>query len=151
MPNSAEHDAKYRLNRALLDSGLSATSPEWAAVVAFYAAVHLVERLAAAEARGPVHHRTHADRFRYLRAHRQHRSILREYAELQDASEISRYGTINQFRASYPGAAVQDQLIDVHLRAIEEYVAAYFAPPPSPPPGPSVPPAPPPTGGLTAT
>src|SRR6266487_1818659 len=119
MPNSAEHDAKYRLNRALLDSGLSTMSPEWAVVVAFYAAIQLVERLAAAEARGPVHHRTHADRFRYLRAHRQHRAILRDYSALQDASEISRYGTINQFQSSYPSAAVQDQLIDVHLRAIE--------------------------------
>jgi hypothetical protein len=136
VPNSAEHDAKYRLNRALLNTGLAATSPEWGAVVAFYAAVHLVERLAAAEPRGPIHHRTHADRNRYLRAHRQHRAILRDYVKLRDAAEISRYGTIAQFRSAYPGTTVTDQLIDVHLVAVEQYVAAYFAPPAPSPAGP---------------
>jgi hypothetical protein len=143
MPNAAEHDAKYRLNRALLNSGLAATTPEWGAVVAFYAAVHLVEWLAAAEPHGPIHHRTHVDRFRYLRAHRQHRAILRDYLELCDAAEISRYGTIRQFRSAYPGTEVQSRLIDVHLVAIEQYVHAHFAPPASPPQ--QSPPIPPPS------
>jgi hypothetical protein len=136
MPSSAEHRTKYDLNRAFLNTGLAATNPEWAAVVAFYAAVHLIERLAAAEPRGPVHHRTHTQREDYLRRHRQHRTLLPEYTALQNASEISRYGTANQFAAAYSAATVQSQLIDTHLVAIENYVTAFFAPPvpPSAPP-----------------
>jgi hypothetical protein len=52
MPSASEHRAKYDHNRRFLNTGLAATEPEWAAVVAFYAAVHLIERLAAAEPRG---------------------------------------------------------------------------------------------------
>ena len=33
----------------------------------------------------------------------------------------------------YTAATVQSQLIDTHLVAIEQYVTAFFAPPPSPP------------------
>lgn len=130
MPSSAEHQAKALANRVFLDSGLAAVSSEWAAVVAFYAAVHLVERLAAAEPRGPVHHRTHVARVAWLARHRPHRTIFNDYAALQDAAEVSRYGTVNQFRSMYTAAAVQSQLIDTHLAAIERYVTTHFAPPP---------------------
>jgi hypothetical protein len=129
MPNAAEHRAKHTLNRAFLNTGLAATQPEWAAVVAFYAAVHLVERLAAAEPRGPVHHRNHTQRRLYLVNHRQHGVIADAYEVLQDAAETSRYGTINQFTSRY-AAIVQSVLIDTHLVAIEDYVTAFFAPPP---------------------
>lgn len=133
MPNSSEHRAKYDLNRAFLDTGLAATQPEWAAVVAFYAAVHLIERLAAVERKGPVHHRTHQQRVAYLGYHARHRALFADYRELQEASEISRYGTPRQFQSRYTAATVQSQLIDTHLAAIELYVAAFFAPPPPPP------------------
>ncbi|MCI0704138.1 MAG: hypothetical protein L0241_24030 [Planctomycetia bacterium] len=153
MPNSPEHRAKYTLNRAFLNTGIVTTNPEWAGVVAFYAAVHLVERLAAAEPRGSIHHRTHADRRVYLAQHRHHRAILNDYEILQDASEISRYGTVNQFNSLYSAATVQSVLIDTHLVAIEDYVTAYFAPP-SPPPTPPAtppPPSPPPSQPPAAT
>jgi hypothetical protein len=132
MPSSTEHRAKYDLNRAFLNTGLASTNPAWAAVVAFYAAVHLIERLAAAEPRGPVHHRTHFERRQYLIRHRQHRAIFAAYNTLQEAAEISRYGTVNQFNALYTAVTVQSELIDTHLVAIENYVTAYFAPPPPP-------------------
>jgi hypothetical protein len=122
---------------------LAATNPEWAAVVAFYAAVHLIERLAAAEPTRPVHHRTHTQREDYLRRHRQHRALLTDYVALQSASEVSRYGTVNQFNTLYSAAIVQSQLIDTHLFAIENYVTAHFAPPPPPAPPPPAPPTPP--------
>jgi hypothetical protein len=147
MPRSPEHHAKYSRNRAFLNTGLAAVNPEWAAVVAFYAAVHLVERLAAVEPRGPRHHRTHADRVDYLARHPQHSVLLADYQVLQVASEISRYGTVHQFHSRYGGGVVQDQLIDVHLAAIEQYVAAHFAPPPPPGPPPAAPTAPPPPAG----
>lgn len=134
MPNSAEHDAKYRANRAFLDTGLAATNPEWAAVVAFYADVHLVERLAAAEHRRPIHHESHVLREDYLSRHRRHRVIYVDYLALKDASITSRYGTVRQFRTQYPGEVVRLQLIDTHLAAIEQYIAAAFTPPAGPAP-----------------
>ncbi|MBN9122165.1 MAG: hypothetical protein J0I06_24000 [Planctomycetes bacterium] len=42
-----------------------------------------------------------------------------------------------QFNALYSAATVQSDLIDTHLVAIENYVTAYFAPPP---PAPAAPP-----------
>jgi hypothetical protein len=52
MPNSAEHQAKYTANRQFLNTGnngtpLSTLDGCWAAIVAFYSALHLVDRLAA--------------------------------------------------------------------------------------------------------
>ena len=131
MPNSAEHRAKYDLNRAFLNTGLALTQPEWAAVVAFYAAVQLIERLAVAEPRGPVHHRTHTERSVYIQRHRNHRLIHDDYRALQEASELSRYFTLHAFRSMYTAATVQSQLIDTHLAAIKQYITAFFPPPPS--------------------
>ena len=129
MPSAAQHQAKANRNRVYLDSGLSAIHPDWAAVVAFYAAVHLIEKLAALERSGPIHNATHSVRQRWLTAHRQHRRIFRDYEELKRASEVSRYGTINQFEQVYDSESVQSQLIDVHLAAIEAYVHSVTIPP----------------------
>lgn len=135
MPNSPEHDASYRENRAVLTAGFVASNPRWAAIVAFYAAVHLIERLAAAEQPRPVHHRSHKNRNKWLNRPGPHRAILSHYIVLQDASESARYGTLNQFQNRF-AARVQSHLIDIHLVAIERYVAAFFAPP-LPPPAPA--------------
>ena len=132
MPSSAEHESKYRDNRTFLDTGgsgggpLAASNAPWAAIVAFYAALHLVERLAA---RLNLHHTppaAHGQRDRWLRGHRQHRIILTAYNHLRTASEISRYGTANQFTRAYPGNTIQPVLIDQHLRTIEQYVDSVF-------------------------
>ena len=79
MPSSAEHRAKYEANRQLLDTGnngapLSTLDGFWAATVAFYAALHLVDRLAA---RVPYHPGNHGDRMRFVSS--QHRAILTSY------------------------------------------------------------------------
>jgi len=64
MPTPEEHLIKYKLNRKFLDSngGLGNQEERWATIVAFYAALHLVERLAARESR---HHTSHAIREEY--------------------------------------------------------------------------------------
>ena len=139
MPSSAEHQTKYQENRTFLDTGgaggggpLAASNGPWAAIVAFYAALHLVERLAS---RSNLHHMppgAHGQRDRWLRGHPQHRVIHAAYNHLRTASELSRYGTSNQFARAYPGTTVQDVLIDQYLVAIENYVAGVFAPPPPP-------------------
>src|SRR6516225_8801690 len=115
MPSSAEHRDKHAANRQLLDTGnngspLSTLDGCWAAVVAFYAALHLVDRLAA---RVNYHPPGHNDRLRFVS--RDHRPILADYNDLKVAAEIARYGTLNQFGRAYPGTTVQDVLIDQKL------------------------------------
>jgi hypothetical protein len=146
MPSSAEHRAKHQANRQLLDTGnngspLSTLDGCWAAIVAFYAALHCVDRLGAIAT--PQVHPTppsaHGKRLRFLYAN--HRAIYADYNDLKTASEIARYGTLNQFNRAYPGTTVQTILIDQKLVAIENYVAGHF---PAPAPAPA--PVPPPTG-----
>lgn len=134
MPSSPEHRAKYEANRAFLDSGcggmpLAQVNACWASIVTFYTALQLVDRLAA---RINAHPQTHADRLRFLT--RTHPSIFQAYAQLKIASELSRYGTLNQFLRAYPDPMVQTILIDQHLVALETYFLAIFQPPPAPPP-----------------
>jgi hypothetical protein len=132
MPSSAEHRDKHAANRQLLDTGnngspLSTLDGCWAAVIAFYAALHLVDRLAA---RLNYHPSNHPDRLSFVAG--QHRPILTAYNALKTASELSRYGTLNQFSRAYPGTTVQDILIDQKLVAIETYVTNLFHPPAPP-------------------
>jgi hypothetical protein len=130
MPSSSEHRQKYEANRHLLDTGnngapLSTLDGCWAATVAFYAALHLMDRLAA---RNNYHPSNHADRLSFVSS--QHRPILTACNALKTASEIARYGTLNQFNRAYPVATVQNILIDQRLVAIETYVNNVFNPPP---------------------
>lgn len=132
MPSSSEHRQKYESNRQLLDTGnngsaLSTLDGCWAATVAFYAALHLVDRLAA---RQNMHPSNHTQRNAFVVRH--HRSIWSAYNALLIASRIARYGTVNQFSTTYPGTDVQDILIDQRLVAIESYVESIFNPPPPP-------------------
>ncbi len=132
MPSSAEHRDKYAANRRLLDTGntgtpLSTLDGCWAAIVAFYAALHLVDRLAA---RLNYHPGNHADRLAFVSS--QHRPIFAAFNALKTALEIARYGTLNQFSRAYPGTTVQDILIDQRLVAIETYVNNVFNPPAPP-------------------
>jgi hypothetical protein len=134
VPSSSEHQVKYLENRTFLDTGgaggpLASSNAPWAAIVAFYAALHLVERLTA---RQNLHHTppaAHGQRGRWLRSHPQHRAIFSAYNDLRTASEVARYGTVNQFNRYYPGNTVQTVLIDQKLVVIENYVNAVFQPP----------------------
>lgn len=45
MPNSSQHRERAEHNQAFLDTVSVERFPDWATVVAFYTAVHLVERL----------------------------------------------------------------------------------------------------------
>jgi hypothetical protein len=97
MPSSAEHRAKYEANRHHLNTGnngtpLSTLAGCWAATVAFYAALHLVDRLAA---RVNLHPANHTDRNSFVTS--QHRPIWNAYNALYGASRTARYGTVNQF------------------------------------------------------
>src|SRR5439155_18748935 len=102
MPNSAQHREKYEANRNHLDTGnngtpLSTSDGCWAATVAFYAALHLVDRLAA---RINYHPGNHSDRNSFVTS--QHRPIWAAYNALYGPSRTARYGTVNQFNLAYP-------------------------------------------------
>jgi hypothetical protein len=124
MPTDVEHTAVYRDNRTVLDGsgGLLSTNSRWAAVVAFYAAVHLIERLAAQDG---CHHTRHSganSRQIYLAAHPVHHVLLHHLTALRTASELARYHSLSTFESAFPAADVDEQLVGVHLRAIEQYV-----------------------------
>jgi hypothetical protein len=127
MPTDAEHQAKVQHNTATLaaNGGLVATSECWAAVVAFYTALHLVERLAA---QNGIHHTRHngmGSRRMYLASHAAHNQILADYMALQSASELARYHSMAAFQAAYPTGATQTQLITGCLGRIEQYVTNF--------------------------
>jgi len=54
MPSPDEHLRVARRNRKLLDDGLFTADERWAVVIAFYTALHYVERLAAREGRTTI-------------------------------------------------------------------------------------------------
>jgi phosphoribosylaminoimidazole (AIR) synthetase len=137
MPTEAEHLAKHTECRNLLNGPpvLATLSEPWAAVVAFYAAVHLVERLAAKDLQ---HHTKHAgigSRNWYIQNHAQHNTIAADFMALYSASLVARYHPPAAFTAGYPAGTVQANLIDNCLAAIEVYVDGVFNPPgpPAPP------------------
>jgi hypothetical protein len=124
----------------LLDTGNSGTALStrdgcWAAIIAFYAALHLADRLGAAAnlQLHPTPPGAHGTRLRFLYAN--HRAIHAAYNDLKTTSEIARYGTLNQFNRAFPGTTVQELLTNQKLVVIETYVNNFFNPPaPSPPP-----------------
>ena len=85
------------------------------ATIAFYTAVHLVEKLRAYQGQ---HSENHEERSSAVR--KQYRPIQREYHELYNNSLIARYGTVGQF--SKTSQQVKVLLIDTYLVAIESFV-----------------------------
>src|SRR5436189_531183 len=109
MPAEAEHAEKYQQNRAMLDGppALSSVNGPWAATVAFYAAIHLIEQLAAHEG---IHHARHtgqASRAGYLATHPVHGVLGSHLNALLSASLIARYESATAFATAYPGDTVQ--------------------------------------------
>ena len=127
MPSSKEHKAKADLNRAFVDSVKDNLAfSDWVAVAAFYAAMHLIERLCAKE---NTHHISHNSRNAWVNRHLGYSDTQIAFSALYDASRIARHGTLNQFNKAYPGDKVQRLLVDDHLAKIESYVAASFSAP----------------------
>ena len=134
MPTDAEHRIKYEDNRRVLTAhnGLDQTSECWAAVVAFYASLHLVERLAAFEGKHLVRHVGPGSREMFLRYHSDRKAILGDYTALRRASEQARYESLERFQISFPPTTMRAKLIDGCLHRIENHVFGFL---------PSIPPA----------
>jgi hypothetical protein len=120
MPTAIEHLQKYDANRLLLDScngkPLVHACPCWAVTVAFYAALHLVERLAS---RSGITNRDHTERMNYVRD--DHPTITTSYRILMDAAKTARYFSRASFDAKYRNDTVQKYHIDHYLKQIEDY------------------------------
>jgi hypothetical protein len=127
MPSSAEHKEKAQQHLDFLHSGH--VTPEWAAIVAFYAALHLVERLCACE---NLHIANHHDRLAWLNKHAKHKAIHADFVALYDASRVARYGTCSQFKKAYPGDTIKKELIGKNLAAVIRHVDLHFQPPAQP-------------------
>ena len=117
MPNPKQHQAKAEYNRAFLGTIDVQVYAAWAATVAFYTAVHLVEKLRAYDG---DHSEGHGDRGKYIRSNRPR--IHRAYTHLYDASLEARYKSVGAFTLT--PEEVQDRLIGTYLGEIETYVAA---------------------------
>jgi hypothetical protein len=128
MPTEVEHAEKYRANRAILDGPppLSSVSAPWAAIVAFYAALHLIEQLAAREGIHHTRHTGHASRDRYLAFHPDHNVLAASFGALLSASLVARYESAAAFAAAFPGDAVQSRLIDQCLAEIESHARLHL-------------------------
>ena len=118
MPSADQHRKKAEKNRALLALVSPNDYPDWVVVIAFYTAVHLVERLRAAS--GDGHSRDHADRLAYVHMH--HSTIHTAYYQLQNASMLARYQSNADFFRQFHADEVTTILIDRYLTAVEKYV-----------------------------
>jgi hypothetical protein len=141
MPTNAQHAVKADRNLAMLRDIDIAAHPEWAATVAFYRAVHLVDRLAALNPGRSLHPDNHSAREQFVRS--KHKTISADFNALHDAADLARYAATEDFAAAYPGTTVEDVLIEKRLRKIESYVSQMLGvdvgsrTPPKPPAPPS--------------
>ena len=120
MPKPKQHQEKADHNRAFLNTITDDAYCDWKATIAFYVAVHLVEKLRAYEG---DHSENHDDRDAAVR--RTHSRIYNAYHQLFNASLTARYKSLGAFKIS--PADVQSKLIDTYLASIERYVAAETA------------------------
>ena len=127
MPKPKQHQEKADHHRAFLATIAADQFPDWAAVVAFYCAVELIEKLRAYDGQ---HSESHHDRNVYVQQ-KPHRQIHVHFRELYTAALVARYATLNAF--AHSAQQVRDELVNKHLAAIEGYVrqlsAAKSAPP----------------------
>ena len=97
MPNERSHLSLANHNQDLLDKLILDIErfPDWAATVAFYKALHVVEAAFACE--NPVRHGSdHLARERILKNDRRYEVIYRHYRPLYAASMVARYMEDNQ-------------------------------------------------------
>jgi hypothetical protein len=115
MPKPKQHQEKADHCRKFLAT-IGDDYSDWRSIVAFYTALHLIEKLRGYEGE---HSTSHDDRDAYVR--RSHRKIYNSYHQLFNASLDARYKTLGAFSIS--AEDVQKVLIDTYLTEIETHVA----------------------------
>lgn len=118
MPSADQHRQKAESNRQFLATIPLNGFPDWVVVVAFYTAVHLVERVRAAS--GDGHSTDHDGRLSYVQS--MHPNIHTAYHQLQNASMLARYQSRGDFFNQFQPDQVRDLLVGRYLAEIEKYV-----------------------------
>lgn len=118
MPSADQHRKKVENNRAFLATISRDEFTEWAVVVAFYTAVHLLERVRAASGHGDSF--SHDDRSSYVL--HEHITVHEQYHELLNASMLARYRSRGDFFAHFQPDTLDSGLL-LYLTEIEKYVA----------------------------
>ena len=93
-------------------------------MVAFYTALHLVERLAAWE---NIHHSKHPDRLDYLTRHKQHRVIHADFQTIFDASWLVTALSIS-LRKRIPETLLWTLLTNTSLPSKHTWIATSIRP-----------------------
>lgn len=114
MPKPKQHQEKADHCRKFL-STIGKEFCDWQAIVAFYTALHLVEKV---RAFGGEHSKSHEDRDAYVRRHLP--KIYNAYHQLFNASLDARYKTCGAFTIS--AEDVEKILINRYLVEIEQFV-----------------------------
>lgn len=125
MPTQSQHRTKARGNRDFLREIDTAARADWAVVVAFYTAVHLVEGV---RAMAGEHSLSHRERVDYVGSH--HRPIASAFYELYFASRVARYDPNSAFYQQFANADIQTVVIDGWLALVEAYVDGLATPTP---------------------
>jgi hypothetical protein len=126
MPSADQHRRKAESNRRFLDSIVCADFPDWKVTVAFYTAVHVVERLRAAS--GDGHSTSHEDRLAYVRL--RHTAIHSAYHVLLNVSLLARYQSHSEFFAQFQPEDMEARLLP-RLVEVERYAQARLGPAPA--------------------
>ena len=123
MADEADHISLANRNHDFLVGLLSdGTFPDWAATVAFYKAVHVVEAVFAADL--GANSTSHTDREATLKIPK-YKQIFKDYTHLLTASRIARYlesskaGSYRKF-ADYMDAQAVNRLIAKRLYGVEQ-------------------------------
>ncbi len=104
--------------------------PDWAATVAFYKAVHIVEAVFFNDVPGK-HSTSHSDRERTLKTSR-YSHIYKDYAHLLNASRIARYlesngvGEYKSF-ADFMDLSAVNKLVAQRLYGVEQKAIAFLS------------------------
>ncbi len=125
MATQSQHRVKARGNRAFLDEIDASARADWAVVVAFYTAVHLIEDVRAGGSRHSLNHRERLD---FVRVH--HRAIFVQFQHLYTRSLLARYDSNAAFYRRFANADIRSVVIDGWLAAIKGYVAGLTSPAP---------------------
>jgi predicted Ser/Thr protein kinase len=115
MPKPKQHQEKADHCKNFL-SVIPDDFSDWKAIVAFYSALHLIEKLRGYDGE---HSTSHDDRDAYVRKH--HSIMYNSYHQLFNASLDARYKTKGAFTIS--AEDVQKMLVNTYLAKIEKYVA----------------------------
>jgi hypothetical protein len=110
MPSEASHRRAAEVNESLA-ANLLASRPEWAIVVGFYSALHLVDAFLA---RSSIHPGSHTERERLI-ALTQLRPLYTDYRRLDRRSREARYD-LRQFSSREARALLTGELATIKAR-----------------------------------